>query len=146
MQLIGDASKYSQNLGDKYSSIPIEVVPCAWTPVKRWIEERHGGECVMRMDTRKCFPSITENSNYIFDWQFSKTIVDDWSQVHQNIINIPGSHVLMCLLHSRSHLRGGRDGSFCECGDKSLFGHFGWKGFYGSTKESTIINPSKLYI
>uniref|UniRef100_A0A915DGG1 ribose-5-phosphate isomerase n=1 Tax=Ditylenchus dipsaci TaxID=166011 RepID=A0A915DGG1_9BILA len=90
--LIGDSEKFSDVLGKCQKTIPVEVVPYASAPVKRWITERLGGQCHLRMDQRKCFPVITENSNYIFDWEFPQPVDQDkdWQKVHQNLISLPG--------------------------------------------------------
>jgi len=90
--LIANAEKHSEVLGQNYENIPIEVVPCGLAPVRRWIKERHGGECVLRMDRRGCFPVITENHNFILDWHFPKPVAKDkdWHKAHQSLINIPG--------------------------------------------------------
>jgi len=90
--LIGGVEKYSDVLGQFYPSCAIEVVPFAYTPVDRWITEKLGGKCVLRMDQRKFFPTITENNNYILDWHFPNPVVPgtDWSKVNQTLLSIPG--------------------------------------------------------
>lgn len=89
--LIGDHEKLSNTLGEKFKRIPIEVIPYGCDPVKRWIEERQGGYCVLRMDQRGCFPVITENHNYIFDWHFPVASQNtDWVKVHHSLVTIPG--------------------------------------------------------
>lgn len=44
------------------------------------------------MDQRGCFPSITENHNYILDWEFPKPIERnfDWVALNQKLISITG--------------------------------------------------------
>ncbi|KAI1727833.1 ribose 5-phosphate isomerase A (phosphoriboisomerase a) domain-containing protein [Ditylenchus destructor] len=90
--LIGGDSKYSTVLGKCCKSIPVEVVPYGLVPVEKWIVEKQGGECQLRMDAKKCFPVITENHNYILDWHFPQPVPEDknWAEVHQTLISIPG--------------------------------------------------------
>ena len=90
--VIGGMDKYSEKLGSVSKSIPIEVAPLSYVPVQRWITEKYGGNCVLRMDAKKCFPTITENHNYLLDWHFPKPISEqmDWNSVNQSLLCIPG--------------------------------------------------------
>lgn len=91
--VIADSTKQSKVLGDKYSSIPIEVLPFAYMPVMHWIKNQEGGECVLRMAQRVCGPVITENNNYILDWHFPKGKFIDTASLaalHQRLVNMPG--------------------------------------------------------
>ncbi|CAK5061193.1 unnamed protein product [Meloidogyne enterolobii] len=44
------------------------------------------------MDSRKCFPVITENHNYLLDWHFPIPESDnfDWNLVNNSLLCIPG--------------------------------------------------------
>lgn len=33
---------------------------------------------------------ITDNGNYIIEWNFPKGITRDWTAVHQALVNLPG--------------------------------------------------------
>lgn len=91
--VIADIGKRSKLLGDKYVSIPIEVVPLGYVPVMNWIRKQEGGECVLRMAERKCGPVITDNNNYVLDWKFPKGKYVDTASLavlHTRLVNIPG--------------------------------------------------------
>ncbi|MFH4980670.1 hypothetical protein AB6A40_007379 [Gnathostoma spinigerum] len=88
--VIADIGKDSKVLGEKFHHLPIEVVPSAYVPVMRWIQNREGGECVLRMAVKKCGPVITDNNNYIIDWNFPKDKSHDWAALHQRLVNLPG--------------------------------------------------------
>uniref|UniRef100_A0AC35FIR8 Ribose-5-phosphate isomerase n=1 Tax=Panagrolaimus sp. PS1159 TaxID=55785 RepID=A0AC35FIR8_9BILA len=89
--VIADDKKKSKQLGENYKNIPIEVVPAAYVPVKKWIEELLGGECTLRIASTKCSPLITDNGNYILQWDFPKDAADrDWKTTNQMIRELPG--------------------------------------------------------
>jgi ribose 5-phosphate isomerase A len=91
--LIADSSKQSGFLGQKYIHVPVEVLPMACVPVKAEIEKAEGGECWLRMATKKAGPVITDNGNYILDWEFPKVpemTTADWTSTHARIKLIPG--------------------------------------------------------
>uniref|UniRef100_A0A0M3I540 ribose-5-phosphate isomerase n=1 Tax=Ascaris lumbricoides TaxID=6252 RepID=A0A0M3I540_ASCLU len=91
--VIADSSKQSTVLGEKFLSIPIEVVPSAYVPVMKWIKQQEGGECVLRMAQRKCGPVITDNNNYLVDWNFPKgkfANTNDLAALHQRLVKLPG--------------------------------------------------------
>uniref|UniRef100_A0A0N5AGT0 ribose-5-phosphate isomerase n=1 Tax=Syphacia muris TaxID=451379 RepID=A0A0N5AGT0_9BILA len=91
--VIADIGKRSKLLGDKYVSIPIEVVPLGYVPVMNWIRKQEGGECVLRMAERKCGPVLTDNNNYVLDWKFPKGKYVDTASLaalHTRLVNIPG--------------------------------------------------------
>lgn len=69
------------------------MIPYGVAPVKRWIIERLGGECVLRMDQKQCFPVITENHNYLLDWHFPRDVDEkrDWQKIHESLIKIIGT-------------------------------------------------------
>lgn len=88
--IIADYTKDSVHLGDSYKKgIPIEVVPIAYVPVKNKIENKFGGKLVLRMAVAKAGPVVTDNGNFILDWQeYQQT--DNWEKINNDIINIPG--------------------------------------------------------
>nr|CAD2183347.1 unnamed protein product [Meloidogyne enterolobii] len=90
--VIGGFDKYSGGFGRVAKSIPIEIAPSSLVPVQKWITEKHGGKCILRMDSRKCFPVITENHNYLLDWHFPIPESDnfDWNLVNNSLLCIPG--------------------------------------------------------
>ncbi|VDM37508.1 unnamed protein product [Toxocara canis] len=91
--VIADSSKQSTVLGEKFLSIPIEVVPTAYVPVMKWIKQQEGGECVLRMAQKKCGPVITDNNNYVLDWNFPKgkfANTTDLAALHQRLVKLPG--------------------------------------------------------
>ncbi|ABL88367.1 ribose-5-phosphate isomerase [Pyrobaculum islandicum DSM 4184] len=54
--------------------IPIEVVPWAWRHVAKAIKDRYGGVAKLRQDGGKLGPVVTDNGNYIIDWEPSAPI------------------------------------------------------------------------
>ncbi|KAL7078448.1 hypothetical protein ACQ4LE_002346 [Meloidogyne hapla] len=90
--VIGGLDKYSEAFGRVAKSIPIEIAPLSLVPVQKWITEKHGGKCILRMDSRKCFPVITENHNYLLDWHFPipENNNFDWDGINQSLLCIPG--------------------------------------------------------
>ncbi|MEM0484861.1 MAG: ribose 5-phosphate isomerase A [Pyrobaculum sp.] len=48
--------------------VPVEVVPWAWRFVIRELEKRFGGVAKLRQDGGKLGPVVTDNGNYIIDW------------------------------------------------------------------------------
>ncbi|AAL63208.1 ribose 5-phosphate isomerase A [Pyrobaculum aerophilum] len=48
--------------------VPVEVVPWAWRFVAREVEKRFGGVAKLRQDGGKLGPVVTDNGNYIIDW------------------------------------------------------------------------------
>ncbi|KAL3092909.1 hypothetical protein niasHT_020292 [Heterodera trifolii] len=89
--VIGGLDKFSQRLGQSFQMVPIEIAPIGYVPVQRWIIEKYGGECQLRMF--KCSPVLTENHNFIIDWKFPKSFASeatDWDAVNRAILTIPG--------------------------------------------------------
>ncbi|KAL0118903.1 hypothetical protein PUN28_009496 [Cardiocondyla obscurior] len=73
--IIADYTKISQRLGEHYKKgIPIEVVPMAYVPVQRKIENTYGGTVKLRMAIAKAGPVITDNGNFILDWHFPQDL------------------------------------------------------------------------
>ncbi len=90
--IVADHRKRSPCLGTKYPHLPLEVVPAAYNLVKHRVECRMGGECKLRMAEMKAGPVITDNGNYVLDWNFPKegTAEMDWAGLHQTLKLIQG--------------------------------------------------------
>ncbi len=63
--IVADSSKAVKTLGTKFS-LPVEIVPEAYIPVKKALEKL-GAKVVLREGVRKCGPVITDNGNQIVD-------------------------------------------------------------------------------
>lgn len=88
--IIADYTKNSQTLGEQYKKgIPIEVVPMAHVPIQRKIQDAYGGTVQLRMALSKAGPTVTDNGNFILDWQFPESLVD-WNKINREISLIPG--------------------------------------------------------
>lgn len=88
--IVADSSKQSTELGTSWKQgVPIEVLPLAYRPVQLKLESMFGGQANLRMAVKKCGPVVTDNGNFIIDWQFS-SIPTDWNQLNQQIVMIPG--------------------------------------------------------
>ncbi|CAG2066923.1 unnamed protein product [Timema podura] len=84
--------KESPHLGQRYTKgVPIEVLPLAYVPVQRKIEDLFGGRAELRMAKMKAGPLVTDNGNFILDWKFPPAL-SDWRAVNQGISMIPGEH------------------------------------------------------
>lgn len=103
--------KKSSKLGEKWSKgVPIEVLPCGYTPVANKIQGLFGGVAELRMAKMKAVkinqpdlfcvrwnllyfsqgPVVTDNGNFILDWKFSTEKTFDWDKVNTSIKMIPG--------------------------------------------------------
>ncbi|XP_014211333.1 ribose-5-phosphate isomerase [Copidosoma floridanum] len=88
--VIADYTKNSQRLGEQYKKgLPIEVVPMAYVPIMRKIEDEFGGEVELRMAKAKAGPVVTDNGNFILDWHFPDKETD-WPSINQRLLLIPG--------------------------------------------------------
>ncbi|KAL7288892.1 hypothetical protein TKK_0016862 [Trichogramma kaykai] len=88
--IVADYTKNSKKLGEQYKKgVPIEVVPMAYVPVMKKIENHFGGSVTLRMATKKAGPVVTDNGNFILDWQFPDKNID-WPAVNQQLLLIPG--------------------------------------------------------
>lgn len=88
--VIADYTKNSEKLGQQYKKgIPIEVVPMAYVPIQRKIEDCYGGDVKIRMAVAKAGPVVTDNGNFILDWHFPQNI-SNWSKINEEISLIPG--------------------------------------------------------
>uniref|UniRef100_A0A0B7A757 ribose-5-phosphate isomerase n=1 Tax=Arion vulgaris TaxID=1028688 RepID=A0A0B7A757_9EUPU len=87
--VIADTRKNSRVLGTTWKKgIPIEVLPMAYRPVQLKINQLLGGNAVLRMASRKAGPVITDNGNFLIDWEFEG--VQDWVAVDRILQNVPG--------------------------------------------------------
>ena len=69
--------------------IPIEVLPFAWSIVKKTLETRFGGKAVLRVcEGGKRGPVITDNGNYILDYTPHSPI--DPAEMERRIKEVPG--------------------------------------------------------
>lgn len=66
------------------------MVPIAYVPVKQKIEGRFGGKLKLRMAIAKAGPCVTDNGNFILDWDFDSDKNMNWTEVNTEIILIPG--------------------------------------------------------
>ncbi|BHF58925.1 hypothetical protein SprV_0100188000 [Sparganum proliferum] len=89
--VIADESKRASYLGEKWTrGLPIEVVPMSSTTVKNEIERRFGGVAKLRMAVSKMGPVVTDNGNFLLDWQFDANPSIDWKQIDVDLHLIPG--------------------------------------------------------
>nr|CAD7408487.1 unnamed protein product [Timema poppensis] len=88
--IIVDYTKESLHLGQRYTKgVPVEVLPLAYVPVQRKIEDMFGGRAELRMAKMKAGPLVTDNGNFILDWKFPPSL-SDWRAVNQGVSMIPG--------------------------------------------------------
>ncbi|XP_046453852.1 ribose-5-phosphate isomerase-like isoform X1 [Daphnia pulex] len=88
--VIADYRKASTNLGEQWrKGIPIEVIPGAYRVVYQKIEKLLGGKSELRMSgSSKAGPVVTDNGNFLLDWNFES--VKDWKHVENCLNMIPG--------------------------------------------------------
>lgn len=90
MIVVADFTKSSRRLGEQYAKgIPIEVVPMAYEPLRRRISAKYGGEVNLRMAVAKAGPCVTDNGNFILDWQ-NFALDMDWNKVNTELLVMPG--------------------------------------------------------
>lgn len=78
-------------MGQQYKKgIPIEVIPFAYLPIKQKIEQLFGGNLKLRMAVAKAGPCVTDNGNFILDWNFDVGKSTKWNEINASIISIPG--------------------------------------------------------
>jgi ribose 5-phosphate isomerase A len=84
--ILADISKMVEKLGST-RSIPVEILPFGWKRVKHLIEKL-GGICELRQASGKLGPVITDNGNYLLDFQPT----GDWNpkEMEQSLKLIPG--------------------------------------------------------
>lgn len=89
--IIADYTKNSVKLGEQYKKgIPIEVVPLGYVPIKAKIESLFGGQAKLRMAVSKAGPCVTDNGNFILDWQFDASKIFDWNRINTELLQIAG--------------------------------------------------------
>nr|SVE77155.1 EOG090X0ACL [Daphnia lumholtzi]SVE79016.1 EOG090X0ACL [Daphnia lumholtzi] len=91
--VIADYRKASTHLGEQWTKgIPIEVIPSAYRVVYHKIDKILGGKSELRMSgSSKAGPVVTDNGNFILDWNFEG--VKDWKEVETTLnmqVKIPG--------------------------------------------------------
>ncbi|BFZ10219.1 hypothetical protein BsWGS_13258 [Bradybaena similaris] len=87
--VIADTRKNSRVLGTTWrKGVPIEVLPMAYKPVQLKINQLLGGNAVLRMASKKAGPVVTDNGNFLIDWEFEG--VQDWMAVERILQNVPG--------------------------------------------------------
>jgi len=94
MVVVADEGKRSARLGEKWKKgVPIEVVPQAYSAVERHLKTRMADlteEVVLRRAVAKAGPVVTDNGNFILDWQFRTDVTMDWGAVDTRLHMIPG--------------------------------------------------------
>lgn len=86
--IIADYNKDSKVLGEKWKKgIPIEVVPWAYVPLMKKMEEM-GGSPILRLAEKKAGPLITDNGNFILDVEFGEILNPD--ELNRKIKMLPG--------------------------------------------------------
>ena len=73
---IADERKKSQQLGTSWKKgVPIEVLPLAYKLIQKTIQKKFGGTPNLRMATAKAGPVVTDNGNFILDWEFDLKLI-----------------------------------------------------------------------
>lgn len=91
LMIICDYTKVSSHLGQQWTKgVPIEVIPFAWVPIRKKLENLFGGKALLRMAVKKAGPVVTDNGNFIIDWQFDVNQMQDWEKINSSIKMIPG--------------------------------------------------------
>ncbi|XP_065071527.1 ribose-5-phosphate isomerase-like isoform X1 [Rhopilema esculentum] len=86
--VIADNRKKSEKFGQKWTKgVPLEVVPMAYQPVLNKLKSMRLTPS-LRMAKAKAGPLVTDNGNFIIDFQFGE--IEDWSQLNRDIKMIPG--------------------------------------------------------
>lgn len=118
MVIVADYTKDSKYLGQQYKKgIPIEVVPMAYVPIKQKIEKEFGGALKLRMAVAKAGPCVTDNGNFILDWDFN--VDTDWESVNKEILTMPGVVETGLFVNMAQHAYfGQKDGTIVERGNK----------------------------
>ncbi|KAG8033818.1 hypothetical protein G9C98_008299 [Cotesia typhae] len=89
--IIADYTKNSVKLGQQYKKgIPIEVIPMGYAPIKNKIQNIYSGSVKIRMAIAKAGPVVTDNGNFILDWNFPDNLEESWNTINNKIKLIPG--------------------------------------------------------
>lgn len=89
--IVADYTKRSKRLGQNWTKgVPIEVIPMSFNFVKHRIEHQFGGKAGLRQGKGKAGPVLTDNSNFILDWNFDPDRNYNWSEVESALTLIPG--------------------------------------------------------
>lgn len=118
MIAIADFTKKSGNLGEKWKKgVPIEVIPLAYVPITGKIELLYGGKAKLRMAKMKAGPVVTDNGNFLLDWEFPTENKWDWKEVSTTLKMIPGvvETGLFVSMAEKAYF-GMEDGSVAELG------------------------------
>jgi len=87
--VVADFRKESMKLGENWKKgIPIEVIPMAYQPVIKRLNQ-FGGDAQLRLAKMKAGPVVTDNGNFVIDWQF-RDVSPDWKKQNVDIKMIPG--------------------------------------------------------
>jgi len=115
--LIADSRKNSARLGEQWKrGVPVEVLPMAYTLVGSRIVELFGGKCELRMAKAKAGPCVTDNGNFIIDWEFDlDELSASWQEVNSAITMLPGVVETGLFVDMAQHAYfGNSDGSVSE--------------------------------
>ncbi len=86
--IVADFNKDSKILGEKWKNgVPIEVIPGAYIPVMKKIEEMKG-KPKLRMGVNKAGPIVTDNGNFLIDADFG--LIKNPINLELDLIRIPG--------------------------------------------------------
>uniref|UniRef100_M4BAQ5 ribose-5-phosphate isomerase n=1 Tax=Hyaloperonospora arabidopsidis (strain Emoy2) TaxID=559515 RepID=M4BAQ5_HYAAE len=104
--IVADYRKESKKLGEHWTQgVPVEVVPMAYVPLMRYLEEKFGGKPVLRMGKCKAGPVVTDNGNFVLDVNFGE--IDDPKTLCDSLKLVPGVVEV---------------GLFCSMAEKAFFG------------------------
>lgn len=88
----------------------------AYVPIKQKIEQAFGGALKLRMAIAKVGPCVTDNGNFILDWEFK--VDTDWESVNTKIRTIPGVVETGLFVNMAQHAYfGQKDGTVFERGN-----------------------------
>jgi len=86
--ILVDYRKKSEKLGMNWKKgVPIEVVPMAYFPVMKKLEDL-SGKPILRMAQSKSGPLITDNGNFILDVDFG--VIENPTELNDKLLHIPG--------------------------------------------------------
>ena len=139
--VVADYRKQSKRLGTFFPNLPLEVVPAAYVPLKKRVEDREGGECILRMAKAKAGPVITDNGNYVLDWNFPKTgPTPDWAALHSRLKLMPGTVFIVVGVYIKIMFRYGRNGSVYRSCRASIFRYGRWISSKMDRRQQETLN------